>query len=218
MTLQFQFHAVCASIGVPIDLADSWLARINAAYAEQGRAYHTAQHIDSMLNHPLLVGQGHTLPIATTLAIVFHDAVYDPLRKDNELQSAAVFADFAAAGGLPSDLVARVCKLIMCTEKHRLSDELADDEAAKVFLDLDLSILAAPDAVYDDYAAAIRVEYSHVPDDMYRSGRVAVLRSLTARDVFLSPLFHTEHMEAAAKRNVEREIASLLAASSSSSS
>jgi len=202
------FHAVCASIGVPIDLADSWLERINAAYAERGRAYHTLQHIDSMLNHPLLTG--HTLPIATTLAIFFHDVVYDATRKDNELQSAALFRDFAVASGLPSELVARVCELIMCTEKHRLSDELADDEAAKLFLDLDLSILAAPDAVYDEYAAAIRVEYSYVPDDLYRTGRVAVLRSLTARDVFLSPLFHTEHMEAAAKRNVEREIASLL--------
>ena len=53
----------------------------------------------------------------------------------------------------------------------------------------------------------MRREYAHVPDDLFRPGRAAVLRDLLAKP----SLFHTaharEHWEARARANVEAELA-----------
>ena len=46
---------------------------------------------------------------------------------------------------------------------------------AKMFLDLDLSILASDDDVYDQYAKNIRQEYIHVPEKDYCIGKKKIL-------------------------------------------
>jgi len=51
----------------------------------------------------------------------------------------------------------------------------------RLLLDLDLAILAASTLDYDAYARAIRLEYQHFPDAAFRSGRIAVLRSLLSK-------------------------------------
>ncbi len=50
------------------------------------------------------------------------------------------------------------------------------DTNGEVLCDSDLAILAS--AAYPAYAAAVRAEYAHVPDDAFRAGRAAVLRNL----------------------------------------
>lgn len=200
------FSALCSALNVSPDVTALWFERISAAYSEPTRAYHTLAHLAAMFNHLERVGCSST---AVQLAVWFHDIVYDARRKDNEERSADVFTEFAEQIGLAHDVAERVRALIRATIAHKLPAELADDRDAQLFLDVDLSILAAPADVYDAYARGIRHEYAFVADDAYRQGRAAVLRSLTAKDVFLSPHFHTAAIEAAAKLNVEREIAFL---------
>ena len=57
----------------------------------------------------------------------------------------------------------------------------------------------------------MRQEYAHVPEDLFREGRAAVLRDLLAKPT----LFHTRHARAhweqAARANVEAELESLAA-------
>jgi predicted metal-dependent HD superfamily phosphohydrolase len=83
------------------------------------------------------------------------------------------------------------------------------DAEGAVLSDADLAILAAPQARYDEYAAAVRAEYAHVPDDAFRAGRAAVLRDLAAKE----HLFHTAHArghwEAPARANLASELARL---------
>ena len=73
----------------------------------------------------------------------------------------------------------------------------------------DLAILAAGPERYAEYAADVRREHGHVPDEAFRSGRSAVLRDLLAKP----HLFHTEQArglwETAARANLEREISEL---------
>jgi predicted metal-dependent HD superfamily phosphohydrolase len=59
---------------------------------------------------------------------------------------------------------------------------------AALFLDIDLSILGAVPERFAVYDAAIRREYEHVPDDLYRTGRRAVLKTFLERD----PLYLTK--------------------------
>jgi predicted metal-dependent HD superfamily phosphohydrolase len=74
-------------------------------------------------------------------------------------------------------------------------------------LDADLAILGAAPADYERYRLAVRAEYAHVPDDAWRAGRAAVLRSLLAKE----PLYRTraaqERWAARARRNLREELA-----------
>ncbi|MGH9937527.1 MAG: HD domain-containing protein, partial [Blastocatellia bacterium] len=79
----------------------------------------------------------------------------------------------------------------------------------KAFLDLDTSILGAPEEIYREYGRAIRKEYSWVPRPMYRRGRRKVLNGFLERE----HIYHTEEIRAAyelqARLNIAAEIRSL---------
>ena len=84
------------------------------------------------------------------------------------------------------------------------------DRLGELLVSIDLSILGAPDDRYDVYAKAVRAEYAHVPDDLWRTGRSSVLqRFLDARVIFPDPAF-ADWLEAQARANLSRELASLI--------
>jgi predicted metal-dependent HD superfamily phosphohydrolase len=175
-----------------------------AAYAEPQRAYHTATHVHEVLHWFDAVHDqvGWREPKAVYIAVVFHDAVYDPTRHDNEARSAALARALVDA----SDFA---IELILLTAKHGSIDPKTVDHDAAHFLDSDTAILGASSAVFDDYDAAIRVEYAHVPEAAYRAGRGAFLRSMLARErIFFSDLFHAQ-LDTRARDNLARAIAKL---------
>ena len=146
----------------------------------------------------------------------FHDAIYDAKSSTNEEDSARLYSEFArdvgAAGrGGEDDAVVRV---ILATKSHAQpparegdDDGLAADFA--LFLDADVSILAAEGDAYWAYADQIHTEYGHMSDEAYCSGRAAVLRKFLARErIFLSQLFY-DALEARARANLAAEIAEL---------
>ena len=78
-----------------------------------------------------------------------------------------------------------------------------------LLVDLDLAILAAPAERYAAYAAAIRREYAHVPEDQFRAGRAAVLAGFLARPrLYASPAL-AARWEAPARANLAAECAAL---------
>ena len=184
------------------------LAALRARHA--GRAYHGWAHVEALLG---LLGEAAGAvrdPAAVRLAILFHDAVYDPRRTDNERSSAALLRARMAGRVAPARLDAAEA-MVLATERHELPDGLPDAVAsdARHFLDMDLAILGAPEDAFDAYDRAIRAEYAHVPEATFRAGRAAVLRGLRARaPIFLTPLFRAR-FEAPARRNLDRVIAGL---------
>jgi predicted metal-dependent HD superfamily phosphohydrolase len=174
-----------------------------AAYGEPHRAYHDARHIAEVLRWYDVVADevGWDDPVAVYHAILFHDVVYDATRGDNEARSAEVAARVGGAGE-------RACELIRLTAKHG-SLEAAGDRDTAHFLDADTAILGAEPAEFDAYDAAIRVEYKHVPEDLYRAGRGAFLAKMHARPrIFFSDLFHAR-LDARARENLARAIVRL---------
>jgi len=180
---------------------------LEARYAEPHRRYHTRTHIEQCLQFLALVpdltdGERQTL----TYAIWWHDAVYDPAASDNEAQS----AELAKAGlkAFDASLHVRdeVARLILLTAGHEVEP---GDRLGELLLSIDLAILAAPPAVYDLYATAVRAEYAFVPEDAWRTGRTRVLqRFLDAAVIYPDPDFRTD-FEAQARANIARELAFL---------
>lgn len=185
-------------------------ARLAALYSAPGRHYHGLAHVEALL----ALAERHRAAIADfaalEAAIWFHDAIYDSRRQDNEARSAALAREWLAGRAEPERLD-RIAAMIEATRTHRLPD--GEDTAARgdaaLLLDMDLSILAAPEAAFDAYERAVRLEYGWVDDDTWRAGRAAVLQGFLSRPrIFHSDPFFAE-CEAAARRNLTRALARL---------
>ena len=178
-----------------------------------GRAYHGWSHVEALLalwrRHRAALHD----PEAVRLAILYHDAIYDPRRTDNEHNSAALLRASEAGRVSPKRLDAAEA-MVLATARHAVPFWLPDPVTSDIrhFLDMDLAILGAPPADFAAYDRAIREEYAHVPEPAYRRGRAAVLRRLLERDpIYLTDTFRAER-EAAARHNLSTALATLAAA------
>jgi predicted metal-dependent HD superfamily phosphohydrolase len=149
---------------------------LRARHAELHRRYHTGEHVSEVLAEVarLLPFEPDADPEAVVLAARFHDAIYDVragggASEDASARLAAV--DVRAAGGAPS-LAEEVARLVRLTAGHTVAP---GDRSGAVLVDADLWILSAPPERYDRYVADVRVEYAHVPDATWRTGRGQVL-------------------------------------------
>jgi predicted metal-dependent HD superfamily phosphohydrolase len=181
-----------------------------ARWTQPHRRYHDLDHLRTVLGTVDLLGQLADDVRAVRLAAWFHDAVYSALPGDAPGDDERASAELAAAVlpriGLDS-AVAEVTRLVLLTIDH---DPAPADANGAVLCDADLAVLGGSPDAYAAYAAAVREEYRQVPDDVFRSGRAAVLEALLQRD----PLFHTaigrQRWEDTARRNLSTEL-SLLA-------
>lgn len=187
-------------------------------YAEPQRHYHTWEHVESLLSHFRRWVRHFHRPDPLLWAVYWHDAIYDPHACDNEALSAQLF-EREAAGHLPPDDISFAAAAIRATATHTLPDEFSDKdkEDCALFLDLDLSILGAPQQVYDRYETAIRAEYDFVEEGRYRNLRSGVLQGLLGRDrIYLTDLAHAE-WEMKARANLARTVRALESADSQAS-
>ena len=187
------------------------LGRLVAAYSAAGRHYHDVRHIDALLALSLEHRGRLSDPVAVDLAILYHDVVYDPMRRDNEEASAACTRQELSALGTSSARIETVAAYIEAT-KHKggsAADAGSADSDLDHLLDFDLSILAAVPAIYDEYATAIRREYTIYPDEAYAQGRAGVLRELIAMPALYRVPALSAAWEARARENLARELAGL---------
>lgn len=176
-----------------------------ARYTAAERRYHDLRHIEACLNLLDGVRRLASSPDAVELAIWFHDAVYDSRRHDNE-EASATLADGAMKRiGIDRETAQPVRGLILAT---RHAQPPVDADAA-LLVDIDLSILGQPEAVFDEYERGVRFEYAWVPEADFRAGRSKVLQSFLARP----RIYCTDHfrgaLEAGARANLARSLARL---------
>jgi predicted metal-dependent HD superfamily phosphohydrolase len=193
------------------DLVDRWPLgadltdvrdRLVAAYSTD-RGYHDTRHLVEVLDRLDELHAAHEPFHEETVALAawFHDAVYDGEAGAEERSARwarEALADRPDAG--------EVARLVLLTEGHRPAEHDANGCALS---DADLAILAAAPERYAEYVADVRQEYAHVPDNLFRAGRAAVLNDLLAKQ----SLFHTAHArthwETRARLNIEAELADL---------
>lgn len=193
---------------LPLSLPPPLLAEVKVAYAQPPRAYHNFAHVQALLHHyrDVADGPGWEQPLEVLLAVLYHDAIYEAGRGDNEQRSAQL-AQVAIGRWLPeTDVdVARVIALIELTARHgSLRGEELDHDAA-LFLDSDMAILGAPEPVFDAYDHGIAEEYrGKVPGFLFRLNRRRFLKGVLAQPrIFFSDFFHARY-DAPARANLRR--------------
>lgn len=160
--------------------------KLIAAYSEKQRAYHTLQHLYECLALLESIRADLNDADAVELALWFHDAVYDPQAKDNELKSAELFKQYLAQD-LSNDIVEKIKRWIVATQMHESTNELD----LQFLLDIDLAILAVSPARFTEYEQQIQKEYAWVDPDVYSIKRKQVL----AHFYQTVPLYQTEYFQ-----------------------
>jgi predicted metal-dependent HD superfamily phosphohydrolase len=223
------------------DVITIWKEKIRISMTEPGRYYHTHMHLEEMLGYMDIVisfrgaslqqiaqdcknGCVNAIRATMTLAILFHDAIYDPKSGTNEEDSAFLFGTFAselsqamltAAERLPpvhsskpfaSSLFDfdRVKRYILATKYHNTS--ITDDPLLAIFLDMDMAVLGKVAAAYDVYAGSIRREFSHVDRSLYCRKRAQVLSEFLSNESIFSSQYMKDAFEVQARENLTREI------------
>ena len=147
------------------------------------------------------------LPVDACAAL-FHDAVYEVGRKDNEARSADLAAEALTRHlpglGLEEE---RVRRLILLTARHGAlsAAEVSPEEA--LFLDCDMAVLGAPWERFEAYDKGVEAEYTaHMLKPLYRVGRRRFLQGLLEHErLYLSDFFH-QRLEARARENLRRAL------------
>ncbi|AMO21873.1 hypothetical protein GCM10027034_21070 [Ramlibacter solisilvae] len=176
--------------------------RLVACWSEKHRRYHTLQHLLEIFELFVQVRTDARRPAEIGLALWFHDAFYDPRREDNEERSAEWARDSVRQAGLPEDIAQRVYELVMAT-RH---EALPTDPDAQLLVDIDLAILGAERARFEQSDAQVREEFAHVAEPEYRRGRKQVLRGFLDRPrLYSTDRFHAM-LESRARENLQRSL------------
>lgn len=178
------------------------LETVLECYSEKHRAYHTMQHLRECF--AALEPAAHLAEriAEVELALWFHDAIYKTKGSGSEEESAQWARGELLAGGAAQDVAERVAALIMDT-KHDAIPKGAD---AQLLVDVDLSILGADQARFDEYEEQVRQEYSWVPGVLFRRNRAKLLASLLERPSLYSTTWFSERLEQQARRNLARSL------------
>ena len=198
-----RWQAMLRGLGVPPE-TDTY-SRLESAYAQKHRAYHTPRHIDECLS--LLDEFNHlaAYPAEVECALWFHDAIYEPMSKSNEERSVNWVAEFGGRVGVAPEALARIRAHIMATRHVALP---ADDDS-RLVVDIDLAILSAVPSRYDEFERDVRREYRWVPGIVYSQKRAAILQSFLDRP----RIYHWEpvygRFEGNARTNVSGAIQTL---------
>ena len=206
---------VDASLLAPDAGRDLWLAEgslLLRGWAEPQRRYHTSEHLTEVLtalDELARAGAMGTDDALLARAIAwYHDLAYDPRAApgSNEHRSATLARDHLHRLGVDDAVVDEVERGVLMTLDH---DGSAGRPALDAMHDADLWILSASPQRYATYREQVRAEYAHVPDDAFRTGRLAIMAPFAQRErLYRTDHAHT-HWSERARTNVTREIEDL---------
>jgi predicted metal-dependent HD superfamily phosphohydrolase len=197
-SLKDAFHQVLGPYA-DIETRDRLWQEVVEHHSTARRHYHTLEHLEHI--HRLLSGVDVQDRAALVIATAYHDSIQNMVRGDDEERSARLMMDRLLPLGIPLPTLKRAAAHIMATVDHQASTDPDTD----LFTDADLSILASASDAYHRHIRSIRREYALVPDLLFNRGRAKFLKDLLQRPrIFTSPAF--EHMEQAARRNMEEEL------------
>jgi predicted metal-dependent HD superfamily phosphohydrolase len=172
------------------------------SYTEPHRKYHTLQHLSECIGY-FESSRGLAVhPEEVEMALWFHDAIYDVPGNQNEARSADWAVEALTAVNAAPEVRERVKQLILATRHDVLPS--TDDE--RLIVDIDLSILGAEPARFEEYERQVGEEYAHVPQQLFLRKRKEIMRQFLARPrIYSTAQFH-DALEARARKNLERSI------------
>ena len=175
-------------------------------YAEKQRAYHNLVHLAHTLREFDAVVDSIKNPEQLEFALYYHDAVYNPHANDNEEKSSELAERQLTKARLSPEVIRNVKELILAT-KHKESSR--GSAAIHYIADIDLAIFGKAEEEFDEYEKAIKREYSLVPEEQFKQGRTAVLKSFLSRSSIYRTQHFEERYETQARKNLERSLLKL---------
>jgi predicted metal-dependent HD superfamily phosphohydrolase len=208
--LRREWACFCDHANVPATDRKAAFSMIADAYGTPGREYHGLLHPVHLFRVLRMAREGrdwflsYPRGVALEMAVLYHDLVYDPKRKDNEERSAEVARHHALRFHFSEGIVEDVVRLILAT-KHA---GLPQDRLEQMMVDLDLSPLAVPWESFKRNSEGIRREYKHVSDAEFVLGCRAFLESMLPpkRPHIFSTIYFREHYEVNAQANLTRSL------------
>ncbi len=178
-------------------------------YAEPHRVFHGQAHIDMMRAGLVRDRDAFHNPDAVELAIWYHDAVYDPMANDNEVQSAALLRA-ELTGLLAPAVIGLAERLVLATAAQQVPAGLSAEEAADcaLFLDMSMVILGQGAEQFAVYETELEAEFRPYYDWLtYRAAHIAVLRGWLQRErIYLTDRYYQRY-ETAARDNIALALA-----------
>lgn len=160
---------------------------VMARWQESHRHYHTPRHLLECLNVLDFVKGYCMQPDLVEMALWYHDIFYNMHGHDNEERSAELArSTFVKSGG--SEASGEEVRQIVLATTHRLPVRTLE---AAIATDVDLAILGATPERYAVYEQNVRLEYAHVAEVHYRTGRSRLLLPfLMRKQIFRTPFLH----------------------------
>lgn len=194
------------NLGVKAEGSKEMEAMLTEAYNSKERRYHNMGHVISFLKFVESRKDKIENYVAMIAAVLFHDVVYDTRSKDNEVKSALLCREILSGLGINDEVVKKAEGFILATAKH---ENPGGEHDIDIFLDGDLSILGSDEKTYDNYARAIREEYSWISDEDYKKGRKEFLQNFIKREYIYFTKEAQDEFEDRAIKNIKKELAGL---------
>jgi predicted metal-dependent HD superfamily phosphohydrolase len=189
-------------------LTDRFFSELTRRYTSSRRHYHNLQHIQALLDLCECYAGVLNDRDVVAFAVLYHDIIYNVLRKDNEPRSAGLAVKRLQALQVPPEKITQVKLYIEATQTHAVTEAVTHVSDLQLFLDFDMSILGAQWEAYEAYTHQVRHEYRVYPDKLYYPGRKQFLQHcLQTEYIFQTPAFR-EQYEARARKNMAREVSS----------
>jgi predicted metal-dependent HD superfamily phosphohydrolase len=188
------------------ELTARFYQEIERKYTSGRRHYHNLPHIAALLQLCEQYAAELMNRDVVEFAVFYHDIIYNVLRKDNEPRSAQLAVKRLQALQVPASTTEQVKLYIEATQTHAVTAAVTHIGDLQLFLDFDMSVLAADWEAYEAYTRQVRKEYRIYPDKLYYPGRKQFLQHcLQTEHIFQTPVFR-ERYEDIARANIRKEL------------
>jgi predicted metal-dependent HD superfamily phosphohydrolase len=181
-------------------------------YAEAHRIVHGWAHVE-MLLRLLEWQQARVFNLqAAELAILFHDAVFEPLADDNQARSARLMRGMIHDEVAPVTLEAAGA-IILALGQHRVAQDAVDPLLGDTLtvLDCHAALLAVEPETFAALEQGLRDEHAMLPDADYAARRRGTLERLLARPAIFETAPFGERFETRARANLADRLTRLAA-------
>lgn len=121
-----------------------WL-NIQKRYSDKSRFYHNLSHLENMFSEIDIIKSKIVDIDCVALAIFYHDIIYNPLKTDNEKQSAEFMNKQLSIIEFPK--IENCKNHIFATQKH----ELSQNSDTNFLNDIDIAVFGQEWDIYEKY-------------------------------------------------------------------
>lgn len=187
------------------NIIETFYNEIAVNYNSKTRFYHNFTHIKNMIEFALSIKEKIVDFDTFILAIFYHDVIYNSHKSNNEEESTKLAKKHLSSINFNIYKIDIISEMILRSKNHSESKP-NDSNELKLFLDIDLLILASPKDIYKQYVSNIKQEYKHVPKIIFNSKRKQILKNIySEKFIYKTSLFRNKY-ENLAKNNLLSEI------------